>query len=133
LANKGFISNYQTDIWGNEFGVLKGYTVNKIIDDRGVEKWEIETYPQYIETAMKNDTNDIVVNDADKKVIFNGGYFRDPFDVSSGSEKAFDYTRRMVVADTESDRYILSGVTINNKGFYHPLGTTIIPFGTSFR
>ena len=39
LANKGFISDYQKDIWGNEFGILKGSSLSKIqkqiIDENG--------------------------------------------------------------------------------------------------
>jgi hypothetical protein len=27
LANKGYITNYQQDIWGNHFGLLKGFDV----------------------------------------------------------------------------------------------------------
>jgi hypothetical protein len=32
LANQGFIANYQQDIWGNYFGILKGFDVKHTPD-----------------------------------------------------------------------------------------------------
>jgi len=35
LANRGFITNYQQDIWGNHFGILKGLQIIDEVDENG--------------------------------------------------------------------------------------------------
>lgn len=83
LKNNGFISNYQQDIFGNEFATLKGFNVTfkEVIDPETgetivtdeIEKIEIddkfvqETYhPEEYEESVPN-------------ILINGGYFEDPF------------------------------------------------------
>lgn len=128
LVNQGIMTNYQTDVWGNEFGILKGYTVNK--DEDGNEKYIISTYPQYNELGMKNDTNDIDVTVESKYILLNGGYFNDPFNMSS--DRGFNFDRKMIVIDKENDKYILSGISINNNHFYHEPSTPMVSYGDSF-
>lgn len=125
LVNKGYMTNYQQDIWGNEFCILKGYDVQNIDG-----KFVITANPKYNETHMKNVTNDISVSTDSKYISLNGGYFKDPFGFASSSiDGAFDYKRKMIVIDKEDDKYILSGMSFDNKGFYHPTDTPIINFG----
>ena len=77
LANRGFISNYQQDMWGNHFGILKGCDVTYKKDENdniiGIEKVQLEE--GFLETALKNE-NVIVDGNA---ILLNGGYFEDPF------------------------------------------------------
>ena len=126
LANKGYMTKYQQDIWGNEFCILKGYHVENVGDGEFV----ITANPKYNETHMKNVTNDISVSTDSKYISLNGGYFKDPFGFASASiNEAFDYKRKMIVIDKEDDKYVLSGMSFDNKGFYHPTDTPIISFG----
>jgi hypothetical protein len=123
LVNKGIMTNYQTDVWGNEFGILKGYDVDN-------ENNIISTYPQYNELGMKNDTNDVDVTVEGKYIHFNGGYFHDPFNMSS--DGGFNFDRKMIVIDKEDDKYVLSGISINNNHFYHEPSTPIVSYGDNF-
>lgn len=123
LVNQGIMTNYQTDVWGNEFGILKGYDVDN-------ENNIISTYPQYNELGMKNDTNDVDVTVEGKYIQFNGGYFHDPFNMSS--DGGFNFDRKMIVIDKEDDKYVLSGISINNNHFYHEPSTPIVSYGDNF-
>jgi hypothetical protein len=125
LVNKGIMTNYQTDVWGNEFGILKGYEIR---EENG--KHIISTYPQYNELGMKNDTNEIDVTVEGKHILLNGGYFRDPFNMSS--DGGFNFDRKMIVIDKENDKYILSGISIDNNHFYHEPSTPMVSYGDSF-
>lgn len=77
LANRGFISNYQQDMWGNHFGILKGCNVTYKKDGEGniIDVESITLEEGFLETALKNDTV-IVEGNA---ILLNGGYFEDPF------------------------------------------------------
>lgn len=130
LVNKGIMTNYQTDVWGNEFGILKGYEIREEKDEDGKVKYVISTYPQYNELGMKNDTNEIDVTVEGKHILLNGGYFRDPFNMSS--DGGFNFDRKMIVIDKENDKYILSGISINNNHFYHEPSTPMVSYGDSF-
>lgn len=73
LANQGFIANYQQDIWGNYFGILKGFDVNHTPDPL-TGKITIEVEQDYIESSIK--TNSATIKG--KGLILNGGYFENP-------------------------------------------------------
>ena len=88
IANKGFIHNYQVDIYGNEFAIFKGYYVIYVTDENGdivydetgnpkVDHVEVAdkfnpglTYPETDEAEPENDN---LVH-----YVINGGYFVDP-------------------------------------------------------
>jgi hypothetical protein len=77
LANRGFIHKYQTDIWGNQFGILKGCSVETTEDENGNTKITSITLPSHymsseltFEGTTFNDTG---------AILFNGGYFEDPY------------------------------------------------------
>ena len=78
LANKGYVSNYQVDVWGNQFGILKGCKVEYKTDKNGnkVAVSKITINPKYNETFIKNETVD--VSNSEPKIL-NGGYFENPF------------------------------------------------------
>lgn len=88
LANKGFISNYQVDIWGNQFGLFKGYKEEYYdeadeqysIDENGnraVKKITIYT-EEDPETYGKLTEEEVPEEDEPKYILLNGGYFEDP-------------------------------------------------------
>lgn len=77
LANRGFISNYQQDIWGNHFGILKGCNVKYKYDEDGetiigVEQIQVEE--DFVESQMKNDSSQVT----GQAILLNGGYFENP-------------------------------------------------------
>ena len=78
LANKGFISNYQVDVYGNQFGILKGCEVTYNTDDKGnkISVKSIKLNPKYNETTIKK--NIVEYGDSTPKIL-NGGYFEHPF------------------------------------------------------
>jgi hypothetical protein len=118
LANSGFLKDYQSDIWGNEFGILTGYTVAKDGD-----KITITLNPKYNEGGMKYDTFDL--KQAEGPILLNGGYFANPLNTTA----PFDFKRRLTLIDTDNDKYSWSGIITNNEGFTHPIDTNFISFG----
>jgi hypothetical protein len=126
LANGGFLKDYQSDIWGNEFGILTGYTVAKDGD-----KITITLNPKYNEGGMKYDTFDL--KQSEGPILLNGGYFADPLSSSStqstSSSTPFNFKRRLTLIDTDDDKYFWSGIITNNEGFTHPSDTNFISFG----
>lgn len=118
LANSGFLKDYQSDIWGNEFGILTGYTVAKDGD-----KITITLNPKYNEGGMKYNTFDL--KQAEGPILLNGGYFSNPLNPTT----PFDFKRRLTLIDTDDDKYSWSGIITNNEGFTHPTDTNFISFG----
>lgn len=118
LANSGFLKDYQSDIWGNEFGILTGYTVAKDGD-----KIIITLNPKYNEGGMKYNTFDL--KQAEGPILLNGGYFANPLNPTT----PFDFKRRLTLIDTDNDKYSWSGIITNNEGFTHPTDTNFISFG----
>ena len=85
LANQGYLFNYQKDIWGNQFGLLKGSNVTYKTDEDGKIITDEDGNPiidkitlvnKYNSTQMKNGTND---DGSSKPILLNGGYMEDPF------------------------------------------------------
>lgn len=77
LANQGYLYSYQTDIWGNQFGLLKGCNVTYKTDEDGNKSVDkITLVNKYNSTQMKNGTND---DGQSKPILLNGGYMEDPF------------------------------------------------------
>lgn len=84
LANKGFLAQYQKDIWGNEFGILKGskieYVSKDFIDSTGhtVQKTvpKITLKGHGFVNEMIYGYNEEITS---KPIIINGGYFENPF------------------------------------------------------
>lgn len=84
LANKGFISDYQKDIWGNEFGILKGSSLSKIQKQIIDENGNI-TYKEVDKLTLTGQgyLNDMIYGyneeTSSKPILINGGYFENPF------------------------------------------------------
>lgn len=96
LANKGFLSNYQKDIWGNEWGIIKGL----------IKKTDgsFEFYENYL-NYKKNEVQDD--NTQGGYLLLNGGYFKDIFDESL----EFDYESSVKLGEY----YKWSGLKINQE------------------
>ena len=83
LANKGIISSYQTDAWGNQFGLFKGYTEIYKTDENGnyiyengkavIEKIKV---PSKFNQIIKYEED---VYESSVPMIINGGYMEDPY------------------------------------------------------
>lgn len=120
LANRGFIANYQQDIWGNHFGILKGFEVVYKKDSQGniigVDKIIVEE--DYIESEIKS-YNSIVTG---KGLLLNGGYFEHPF----RSGVPFDYNKVL----TLNQYYNWSGIKIKNNNLFYPHTVNTINYGT---
>ena len=82
LSNKGFLSQYQKDIWGNEWGLLKGCstsTIKKMVIENGIlvekEVPKITLMGNGFVNEMIYGTNE---ETSSKPKIINGGYFEHP-------------------------------------------------------
>ena len=84
LVERGIISSYQTDVWGNQFGLFKGYNVvykkdengNPIKDNEGKLIIDKIQYPSKFN--QKIDYVDTIYDNS-HPMILNGGYFEDPY------------------------------------------------------
>lgn len=77
LANRGFVTNYQVDAFGNQFGILKGCDVQYNYDEKGnkISVKSIKLNPKYNETVIKNNIS--IIDDSNPKIL-NGGYMENP-------------------------------------------------------
>lgn len=106
LSSMGYVYDYQIDVYGNEFGLFKGYGV-VYGDDGEIDHVEVPEgwFPER-EEPKEEDEGD----DEKRAYIINGGYFEDPY--AQGYEvknadgtityipgKHFDYERRLTIND----------------------------------
>ena len=79
LASIGFIHNYQTDIYGNEFALYKGYNEVYSYDEEGNPHLDYVEIPEkfYPEREVPDDRDEF--RDRSRAYLINGGYFEDPF------------------------------------------------------
>ena len=114
LANRGFIKSYQTDIWGNQFGLFKGYSEIYKKDDRGntiYENGRPVVDKIVIPSKFKQELSyvDNLYNEAHPMII-NGGYFEDPY--RQGKTFVFDDS---YYSDREETIYLKkSDITLKN-------------------
>lgn len=77
LANQGYLHTYQTDAWGNQFGLLKGCEVYYKQDENGnkvVDKVVVSN--KYNSTEMQYGSNEPTTPEP---LLLNGGYMENPF------------------------------------------------------
>lgn len=116
LASIGFIHNYQTDIYGNEFALYKGYNEVWTEDEEGNKVLDHIEVPEkyYPEREYPDDRDDF--KDEKRAYLINGGYFEDPF-----------YPGRRVT-DSEGNTTYVPGRKFNHKkkltinDYYHWTG-----------
>ena len=108
LANKGIITDYQKDIFGNEYGLFKSYRE----DDNNIYVPVKFNLPE-ITYEQGGSSKDLAENGI-RNILFNGGYFSDPR-VSSGNV-VFPYNESLRLA---SD-YIWTTLKLKCTGFNVP-------------
>lgn len=144
LANQGFIHKYQTDAWGNQFGILKGCKIDYNYDENGeVSGVKSITLPKNLNRT------EITYHDTEIKdtgaILLNGGYFEDPFykgeRTLDPNTNEFVWTYKGDVNDTRpfdfekilkvDDYYNWSGLRTKNESFYYSNYTNnSVNFGT---
>ena len=84
LVNKGIISSYQTDVWGNQFGLFKGCTEvykkdenGNIIYENGKAVLEKIQVPSKFNQSISKKEEEFDNNGS--PMIINGGYMEDPY------------------------------------------------------
>ena len=110
LADKGQLTDYQTDAWGNQFGLFK------------LAEGESETLSLQDILNMNTDA-----------VVLNGGYFEDPkykgkevwddekekytwvLDFEEDNAIKFDYKEQKII----NENYLWSGITVNNEKMFY--------------
>ena len=116
LASKGFIHNYQTDVFGNEFALYKGYEEVWVDDGQGGKKLDHIEIPEryYPEREVPDDRDEHW--DESRAYLFNGGYFEDP------------YYPGQIVTDAKGNKTYVPGRKFNHKkrltinDYYHWTG-----------
>lgn len=124
LVDKGILHDYQIDMFGNEYGLFKGFQIDN--ENNTITVPDFSKIPEITYTDYKN-KNDISLRGLD--YIFNGGYFVDPRWPSNTKRKgkSFDYTERMRI----SDDYIWTGIIPKPQTFSTPdIVCTKLHFGT---
>ena len=132
LANKGFIHKYQTDAWGNQFGILKGCNVVYKYDENheviGVES--VKLPKNFSRTEFSYHDSEIKDTGA---ILLNGGYFEDPFYTGERTldetTNEYVWTYKGNVKDTRpfefnrilkvDDYYNWSGLGTKNESFFY--------------
>lgn len=130
LVNRGFLSDYQRDVWGNEFGVLKGCETSTVtrtyIDDQGNEVTKEVPKLTLKGNAFRNDMIYGYNEETQAKPkIMNGGYFENPLYcgyemvvdgkhiwVYNGDEnkvQPFNFDQRLIL----DKHYMWSGITVH--------------------
>lgn len=120
LANLGIISDYQVDMHGNEYALIKGYTNNE-----GV--FEIPAKFKLPSVEFKEGEVDIgnISNIVPDATLLNGGYFRDP---RFEEDLAFPYNVRLRLAND----YQWSGVIPYENKITNPDALTFHVDGGKF-
>lgn len=121
LASRGYVQNYQTDVFGNEFALFKGYKEVWVNDGKGGQKLDHIEVPEkfYPETQTPDDRDQFY--DEKRAYIINGGYFEDPW-----------FPGRYVT-DASGNKTYVPGKKFNHRkrltfnDFYHWTG---LKFGT---
>ena len=115
LANSGIITNYQQDIFGNEFGLFKGYR------EKDDTIYVPSKFPlPEVTTRAGNVQSDLSTYD-NHNVLFNGGYFEDP----RLDNVAFPMNEDIRLADD----YIWTGLSFGCGNFTDLSKKTEINFG----
>lgn len=121
LANSGIINNYKTDLFGNEYCLLKGY---EILTDSDGNIQSIKVPAKFPLPAVN-----VSQSKPPQGIIINGGYFVDPRPTYKKFEVRlpFDYAVRL----RHSNDYIWTGMKFNKLDYNTSLTTSkILSAGT---
>lgn len=109
LANCGILRDYQVDLYGNEFGLFKGYKY-----DKDNKKLYINDAINLPEITYKEGGNVNSNRLSDYSVHFNGGYFTDPRFLDKNIKFPEKYRYRW------NEKYIWTGIKLNGGSFTSP-------------
>ena len=103
LANRGIITNYQQDLYGNEYGLFKGYREENdtIFVPSKFPLPELNTRPGNVQSDLTTYDN--------HDVLFNGGYFEDP----RIDDAMFPVNEELRIADD----YVWTGLAFSSGTF----------------
>lgn len=104
LANCGILRDYQKDLYGNEYGLFKGYTYSPNSNELYINS----------EIDIPEVSFDSEIIEGDQGNLLNGGYYRDPRITSIKNKFPHDIALRI------SDDYRWSGIKINASNFTTP-------------
>lgn len=112
FSDKGLLHNYQVDLFNNEYGLFKGFTLDR-------EK-KIITVPKNLGTPFINyiSNNDDEKYKSSQAVLINGGYFVDPRYPSNKNRlgRKFPHNERVRILEN----YIWTGITTQPQTFNTP-------------
>ena len=115
LANCGILRDYQVDLYGNEFGLFKGYKYNK--DTKTLFINNVFTLPEISSKEGGPTTNNKLL---DYSIHFNGGYYSDPRFLDKNIKFPEDYEYRW------NEKYIWTALNINGGTFDNNSSSEII-------
>ena len=113
LANLGYITNYQQDMFGNEYGLFKG-----MIIDNESNTITIPSKSSFPKVEYIDGRSDEEINAAGNNILINGGYFVDPRYPSTSEKlgRQFQYDEHIAIAND----YIWTGFTLKPQTFFTP-------------
>lgn len=111
LANIGWITNYQIDMFGNEYGLFKGIIKegNKLI---------IPSKSCFPKIEIVDGKSKEEITSSGNNILFNGGYFVDPRYPTTNEKigRQFQHNERIRVKDD----YLWTGFTFKPQSFFTP-------------
>lgn len=96
LENFGIIKNYQTDSYGNEFAIFKGYKEVYAVGPDGKQHLDhVEVPENFLPETIYPNVEEEKAKKREDFILINGGYFEDPFHKG----KPFDFTKKLEIDD----------------------------------
>lgn len=112
LANQGVISNYQRDIYGNEFALFKDYYEDEDGNIHVSSKFKLPEV-SYIAGGNKEEKEKLT----GRFLMLNGGYYQDPYTYPSDiDDLPFNHEERSTIKDD----YMWTGMEISCNSFNVP-------------
>ena len=109
LANCGILRDYQVDLYGNEFGLFKGYNYDE--SNKTLYVNDTFTPPEIvIKEGGTTNSNKLL----DYSIHFNGGYYSDPRFLDKNVKFPDDYNYRW------DEKYIWTGIKLDAGSFTSP-------------
>lgn len=114
FSNQGLLHSYQLDMFGNEYGLFKGFDIDYENDTITVPDFNHISEIKVIDSRAENDSSFYTP----RNILINGGYFVDPRCSSNDKRigRKFNHSERIRIADD----YIWTGITPHYQTFTTP-------------
>ena len=114
FSNQGLLHNYQLDMFGNEYGLFKGFDIDYENNTITVPDFNHIPEIEIIDSRSENDTSLYSTHN----ILINGGYFVDPRWPSNSNRpgRKFNHNERLRIADN----YIWTGIVPHYQSFTTP-------------